>query len=211
MKSKRDLLKKSRLYLILDKKALKGKPVSAVINRIKNADFDVVQLRDKESKMQDTLKDAILIKNALANTSKLFIVNDYPQIARILDCDGVHLGQSDPKIKDVRKFLGRNKLIGISCHSLKQAREAEENGADYIGIGPVFKTPTKPKAKPVGLRLVREGAGSVSIPFFAIGNVKRNNIKELLAAGAKRVAVCRAILQADEPALAAKSIREALG
>lgn len=181
-----------------------------MINRLKKSDVDVIQLRDKESAMKVVLKDALLLKKALLNTSKIFIVNDYPQIARLADSDGVHLGQRDARIGAVKKLLGKGKIIGVSCHSLKQAKEAQKKGADYIGIGPVFRTPTKPEYRPVGLKLIRESADAIRIPSFAIGGVNRKNMPRLLAAGGKRIAVCRAILEEKNVELAANNIFKAL-
>lgn len=198
MKSKKELLKKSRLYAIIDKKTCGQKSLLEAADKIKSLGADIIQLRDKISDKAAILKDAYSLRRLLAKSKTLFIINDYLDIARITDADGIHLGQEDCSIKIARKILGKDKIIGLSCHSLKQAIEAQKQGADYIGIGPIFKTPTKPAAKPIGLKIIREIGRRLKIPFFAIGGIDKNNIKEVVACGAKRVAVTRAADQARD-------------
>lgn len=198
MKSKKELLKKSRLYLIIDKKTCGQKGLLEAATKIKNLAPDIIQLRDKISAKAAILKDAYSLRQLLAKSKTLFIINDYLDIARITDADGIHLGQEDCSIKLARKILGKDKIIGLSCHSLKQAIEAQKQGADYIGIGPIFKTPTKPATSPIGLKIIRKIGRKLKIPFFAIGGIDKNNIKKVVAFGAKRVAVTRAADQARD-------------
>ena len=122
----------------------------------------------------------------------------------------MHFGQGDLSLKLARQFLGPNKIIGISCHSLKQAIDAQNCGADYIGIGPIFPTSTKPGMKSVGLGLIKAVSKKIKIPFFAIGGIKRNNLDSVLSAGAKRVAICSAICKAKNINRELKRIREAI-
>lgn len=198
MKSKKKLLKKSRLYLIIDKKTCGQKSLLEAADKIKSLGADIIQLRDKISDKAAILKDAYSLRRLLAKSKTLFIINDYLDIARITDADGIHLGQEDCSIKIARKILGKDKIIGLSCHSLKQAIEAQKQGADYIGIGPIFKTPTKPATSPIGLKIIREIGRRLKIPFFAIGGIDKNNIKKVVAFGAKRIAVTRAADQARD-------------
>jgi thiamine-phosphate pyrophosphorylase len=195
MKSKKKLLKKSRLYLILDKKTCKGEPLGLVVNKIKDSKVDIIQLRDKRGNKYNVLKDAMRLNKIFKASGKILIINDYPEIAKIAGCDGVHLGQSDWPVKKARKLLGKNKIIGVSCHSLKQAKIAQSEGADYIGIGPVFATKTKPDYSPIGLSVLKALRGEIKIPYFAIGDIKEDNLKSVSGQGVKRVAVCRAILE----------------
>lgn len=155
-----------------------------------------MQLREKNSPKKTVLTDARRLKSLLKNSRTLFIVNDHVDIAKLIGADGVHLGQDDLPIKEARKILGKDKIIGISCHSLRQARDAQRNGADYIGIGPVFKTPAKPEYKPIGLGLLRTISKKVSIPFFAIGGIKKGNLLRVLSTGTSKVAVCREVCAA---------------
>ncbi len=142
--------------------------------------------------------------------SKLFIINDSLDIACACGADGVHLGQEDFPLKLARKILGKHKIIGISCHNLAQAIKAQRQGADYIGIGPIFKTPTKPEYKAIGLKVLRELKNIIKIPYFAIGNIDQSNIKEIIACKTKRIAVCRAILKAKDPEYAAEQLSSKL-
>ena len=210
MKSKKKLLKKSRLYLILDKKTCRNKPLTLIAARFKDSKVDIIQLRDKRSNRGSVLKAAMKLNKIFKATKKIFIINDYPDIAKIADCDGVHLGQGDWPVKKARKLLGRNKIIGVSCHNLKQAKKAQSEGADYIGIGPVFATKTKPDYLPIGLSVVNALKGRINIPYFAIGDIKKDNINSIVKQGAKRAAVCRAILEAKDYKKAARVIYTAL-
>lgn len=187
------MLKKSRVYVIIDKDTA-GKTcltdIAKKIAKAKTAAF-ITQYRDKNSKREDILKRALSLRKILPKEKTLFIINDYIDIAKISGCDGLHLGQKDLSIETARMILGKDKIIGISCHSLKQAKDAQRRGADYIGIGPVFSTPTKPDYKPIGLKEFKKIRQDIRIPFFAIGGINDKNIREVLNAGANRVAVCR--------------------
>lgn len=188
------MLKKCSLYVILDKEILGKRDLFDIANIIRDS-IQIIQLRDKVSTKKEILQDAFLLKKLLSRPRKLFIINDYLDIARIVDSEGLHLGQGDIPLKIARKFLGKDKIIGISCHNLKQALEAQSAGADYISIGPIFSTPTKPEYKPVGLNLFRRCKWRIKIPLFAIGGINTGNLKQVLSAGVERIAVCRAILQ----------------
>ncbi len=201
MKSRETLLKRSLLYLILDKSGYVRLPFDGV---------GVIQLRDKFSDKSHVLSLAIKLAKRLSKTKTLFIVNDYIDISIHSGADGVHLGQGDLPLKAARKILGKNKIIGISCHNLRQALKAQKEGADYIGIGPIYKTATKPGYKPIGLNILRQLKGKIKIPYFAIGNIHKGNIDEIIAAGARRIAVCRAILKANYPKRAAGQLFERL-
>lgn len=197
MKPKKDLLKKHRLYLIVDKKISCNRNIPAMVARIKDSGAGIIQLRDKQSKKESIIKDALLLRKALSNTKTLFIVNDYLDVAKILNCDGLHLGQEDSSLGIARKILGPNKIIGVSCHNLKQALKAQRDGADYIGFGPVFPTTTKPRIKKTtGLNLIKELKKKMKIPFFAIGGINKSNINKVLSSGTDKVAMCSAILKA---------------
>lgn len=194
MRLKKKPLEESYLYVIVDKKIGRNQPLSSIVKRIKYCGADIVQYRDKESKKEDILKNAFLLQKSLLNTECTFIINDYLDVAKIVNSDGIHLGQDDTPIEIARKVLGRNKIIGISCHNLKQALAAQKRGADYIAVGPVFATSTKPEYKPIGLSLIKELRTKINIPFFAVGGIELSNINKVIFSGAERVAICRAIL-----------------
>lgn len=211
MKSKKGLLKKSRLYIIVDKKACGRRSIIDAANKIKNKGYDIIQLRDKLSGKASVLKSALSLRELLLNTKNIFIINDFLDIAKIVDSDGIHLGQDDLSIETARIILGTDKIIGISCHNLKQALDAQNKGANYISIGPIFKTPTKPKiSKTLGLDIIKEIKKKIRIPFFVIGGINLKNINQVLSKGAKRVAVCSAICQAKNISSAVKRLSEAI-
>jgi len=210
MNLKKKLLKESRLYVIVDKKVSGRRPIFNIVSKIKDFGADIIQLRDKESKKESILKEAYRLRKLLTNTRTLFIINDCIDIAKLVDSDGIHLGQNDLPLETARQLLGKDKIIGISCHNLNQAIEAQRNGADYISIGPVFSTPTKPEYKAVGLDLIRKVKKAVHIPFFIIGGINENNINDILSLGIKRAAICRAICRAKDMPFAIKKFSKIL-
>lgn len=169
-----------------------------------------MQLRDK------TLSDADLTdlaRRLLVLTRPAgvpLIINDRIEVARRSGADGVHLGQADGPLEPARRSLGERALIGRSTHSPEQGRAAELEGFDYIGVGPVYATPTKPSYHPVGLDYVRWAAEHLEVPFVAIGGIDATNVAQVRQAGARAVAVVRAVLGAGEPDRAARSIKEVL-
>lgn len=198
MKSRKSLLKKSQLYLILDRQILGKRSLEDIYSILSNQKIDLVQLRDKESTKEELLKFALKLSRYLTKINKLFIINDSVDVACACGAAGVHLGQNDLGLKLARRILGKDKIIGISCHNLAQAQKAQEDGADYIGIGPVFKTATKPGYKAIGLKVLKELNNKIKIPYFAIGGINIKNIKKITACKAKRIAVCRQILEAKD-------------
>lgn len=193
MKLRKKLLEESRLYIIIDKKACGRRSLIDMAPKLKGPYCVIAQLRDKHSDKGSILRDAVRLRKLFLNTKTIFIINDYLDIAKMADADGIHLGQCDSSIETARKILGDDKIIGISCHSLKQALVAQDKGADYISVGPIFSTPTKPEYKAVGLDLIKKCKEKIKSPFFVIGGINKNNINRVLSAGARRIAMCRAI------------------
>jgi thiamine-phosphate pyrophosphorylase len=152
----------------------------------------IVQYRDKNSTRKEILETAGKIREITRDFNSLFIVNDYLDIALICGADGVHLGQDDVPIRRAREITPDGFIIGVSTHSLEQAIEAEKAGADYIGVGPVFATPTKENYAPIGLSVVKEVIKSVNIPVVAIGGIDIDSIEELVEIGVRNVAMVRA-------------------
>lgn len=210
MKLKKNLLRSSYLYVIADKNICWEKSLSEITCQAIKGNADIIQLRDKASPKGEVLKMSRILRKLLLKKNKLFIINDYVDIAKILDADGVHLGQNDIPIEIAREILGKDKIIGISCHSLKEAVEAEAAQADYIGIGPVFKTSTKPQIKPIGLGILMAVRNRIKIPAFAIGGINLHNINQVLSAGARRVSICSAICAKKNVFAAAKNFSEIL-
>ncbi len=149
---------------------------------------DMIQLRDKKCTKRAILDKAKSLRELTRRYGVPFIVNDHIDIALAVDADGVHLGQDDLPIAEARRIVGPDKIIGISTHRIEEAREAEREGADYIGVGPVFPTTSKEDAvAPVSTSYVREVAAEIRIPFVAIGGIKLHNVMEVLQAGATRI------------------------
>jgi len=140
------------IYLILDRPSFSGFSLKKIINLTAGKEIGLLQLRDKLSAKADVLKFAIRLAKHLALTETLFIVNDYLDVAVASGADGLHLGQGDLSLKRARKILGKDKIIGLTCHNLAQALDAQKAGADYIGIGPLYATPTKPGCAGIGLK-----------------------------------------------------------
>ena len=203
---KKNLLKRSGIYLVTDKKALKGKDVVSIITTSLKAGIDIIQFRDKEASDKEFLETGRKIKDLARKKKALFIVDDRVDLALALDSDGVHLGQDDMPVEIARKILGRKKIIGLSTHSIPQIRKAAKEKVDYISVGPVFSTPTKPDYKEVGLKLIRFAKKEVKIPFVAIGGINESNIRSVVLAGAGRVAIVRAILSKKDSYKAMKNL-----
>ncbi len=194
---RRAALAGARLYLICDIAALDRAPLDLV---------DVLQLRAKDAARPAILDAARAARARCAAAGVLLIVNDDPRLARAAGADGVHLGQDDMPVPAARTIVGPDLLIGLSTHTPAQVDAAR--GVDYIGVGPVHATPTKPGRPAVGLALVRYAAAHARVPFFAIGGIDPGNVASVRAAGARRVAVVRAIAAAPDPAAAARLLRE---
>jgi len=156
-----------------------------------------VQYRDKERSRRDIYEESIRLTDMAKKFGAVLIINDHPDIALAAGADGVHLGQDDLPAKEARKIIGKSRIIGVSTHSVKQARDAERDGADYIGFGPVFYTMTKDAGRPKGIEMLREIKRQVRIPVVAIGGITAENIGPVLEAGADAVAVSSAILRGD--------------
>jgi thiamine-phosphate pyrophosphorylase len=196
----RTTLAAARLYLIADAAALDRAGLAAVAGGV-----TIVQLRDRGRELAKTR--ALALRERFRDAGALFIVNDDPVLAAAIDADGVHLGQDDMAVERAREIVGPEALIGLSTHSTAQIDAAR--GVDYIGVGPVWATPTKPGYAPVGLELVRYASEHAGVPFFAIGGIDAANAGKVFAAGAQRLAVVRAISQASDPRAAAAALLEA--
>jgi thiamine-phosphate pyrophosphorylase len=167
---------------------------------------EIVQLRAKDQTDADVLAAARRFKAACDEHDALLIVNDRPDLAVEAGADGVHVGQDDMRVGRAREIVGPERIIGLSTHTPAQVDGAES--VDYIGVGPVNATPTKPGRPAVGLDLVRYASAHARVPFFAIGGIDRSNIAAVRAAGAERVAVVRAIVDAVDPEAAARALIE---
>ena len=202
-------LERARLYLIIDA-APGGRPAGRVLEPALAAGVDIVQLRDKAADDETLLAAAHAFRRLCDRHGALLIVNDRPDLALRAGADGVHVGQEDSDLSAVRSLVGDELLVGISTHSPAQVDAACESPADYLGVGPVHETPTKPRRVAVGLDLVRYAAATAAKPFFAIGGIDVERAPAVAAAGATRLAVVRAVRDASDPGAAAAALRRAV-
>ena len=193
------------LYGIIDRQSIGLKSLERIAKECLRSGIRIIQYRDKSQDIRDFYQNARLLKKIIADKA-LFIINDRADIARLVDSDGLHLGQDDLPIEAARRIIGRDKIIGKSCHSLKQAILAQKEGADYISIGPIFTTPTKPDYPVVGLALLKSAIEKIKIPVTAIGGIDKTNIGRVRASGARIIAVVRAICQARNIPRAVKEL-----
>jgi thiamine-phosphate pyrophosphorylase len=170
----------------------------------------IIQVREKKISDRELVTYGRLVREWTARAGALFIMNDRPDLAVLTDADGVHVGQEELPVREARRIVGPTRLVGLSTHSLEQARQAVLDGADYIGVGPVFSSTTKAFERLAGLDLVRQVAAEISVPAYAIGGIGLENVDEVLSAGARRIAVSSAICGAADPGEAARALRAKL-
>ncbi|MFB9278911.1 thiamine phosphate synthase [Cohnella cellulosilytica] len=188
-----------KLYVITGENYHPGRGMMEVMEAALRGGADIVQLRDKTSPKRELIEKARRLKELTAKYGVPLIVNDHPDVALAADADGVHLGQDDLPIEVARELLGPRRIIGISTHRIEQARAAERAGADYIGVGPVYPTGTKPGRQAVTTAYVAQAAAEIRIPFVAIGGITETNAEEVLRAGARRLCAVSAIVGRDNP------------
>ena len=195
---KKKLLKKSRLYIILDKATCRNdKNIIKIANQIEKGSVDIVQLRYKSDNIKKIVSIGKKLQPIIKRKNGLFIINDRPDVALASNADGVHLGQDDISPEVARKVLGKRKILGLSCHSLEQALKAQKDpNIDYIGIGPIFSTALKPNCKAISQKIIPKINKRITKPFFVIGGINLKNMKDILQAGGKRISLCRAICEA---------------
>lgn len=202
-------LEAARLYLVTGGRDA-GEDLRGFLDAVLGAGVDVIQLREKELEAGPILERAEIFREACDRYGVPFIVNDRADLAFAAGADGVHLGQDDLPVGAARHLLGRSAIIGRSTHDPVQLRRAMGEGVDYIAVGPVHETPTKPGRPAAGIGLVRLAAAEATLPWFAIGGIDRSNIAAVRKAGAKRVVVVRAVTLAVDPAAAVRDLRDRL-
>lgn len=202
MDALRSRLSRARLYLVC------GAPTDDLLEASLQGGVDIVQLRCKDAAEAEIVSAASRVAAACRRHGALFILNDRPELVQATGADGVHVGQDDVSVAAARERVGAHRLVGLSTHTPDQVDAAGD--ADYIGVGPVHATPTKPGRPAVGLGLVSHAAAHSRVPFFAIGGIAPGNIAAVTAAGARRVAVVRALTDSPDPELTARELRAAL-
>ena len=203
-------LARARLYAILDLGYVERTRAEAVTQELLFGGADLIQLRGKNENIETLTRLAEKLHRLTSRDGIPLIINDHPEIAREILLEGLHLGQDDLAIAAAREIVRRECWIGKSTHNLAQASAALEEGADYIGFGPLFATPTKPDYSPIGTDDLQRVHELVRLPIFCIGGIKPHNLPAVLAAGAKRVVIVSGLLQTKDVAGATRAAKELL-
>jgi thiamine-phosphate pyrophosphorylase len=199
-----------RLYVLITESVCK-RPWLEVAQESIAGGADCVQLREKSLESGELLSRAKQLVTLCRQHNALCIINDRPDIAILSGADGVHVGQTDPPAREVRKVIGAGKILGVSTHTIGQGKQAVRDGADYIGVGPFFRSGTKTRDFIAGPDYARQVAKEISIPAVAIAGITGENVDEVLASGLKAVAVTAAVAGCDDPRAAARRLKEKLG
>ena len=207
--TKDDIRKAMLLYAVTDQSWLKeGQTLLSVCEEVLSNGATFLQIREKDLDAASFEAEAAKLKELCARCNVPYVVNDSVEIALAIEADGVHVGQSDIKGRDIRSIIGADKILGISAGTVEEAINAEAAGADYIGVGAVFGTGTKKNARNMTIERLKEICRAVSIPVVAIGGINANNLMELSHSGVDGVAVVSAIFAADEPGKATARLLE---
>jgi thiamine-phosphate diphosphorylase len=202
---RRERLRTARLYFVCDARP-EGASPEALLRAALGGGVDIVQLREKELSRTEIERSASTYRRICDTFSALFIVNDDPELARACDADGVHVGKPD-EVAPARALLGPDAIIGLSTHGDAEVDAAAALPVDYIAVGPIWETPTKPGRAAIGLEPVTHAAAHATQPFFGIGGVDPGNAAQVVEAGAERLCVVRSIRDADDPGAAAAALR----
>jgi thiamine-phosphate pyrophosphorylase len=202
---RRQRLRDARLYFVADRvgmdRALEGALAGGA---------DLFQLRDKDASDDELVAAAERARERCHAAGALFLLNDRPDLAVTCGADGVHVGQDDMPVGRARELVGDAALVGLSTHSVQQAQAGCRSGADYIAVGPVHATPTKEGRPAIGVEPIRYAAAHVEVPWFAIGGIDAETVDDVVRAGARRVVVVRALVEADDPEATARALRASL-
>lgn len=202
-------LQEQRLYLLVTgEHCLLG--IEAVVKQALDAGVRLFQLREKTLVDRELVHQARRLREWTRAGGALLIINDRPDIAALSDADGVHIGQDELSVADARSIIGPDRLVGVSTHSIEQARQAVIDGADYLGVGPTFPSNTKSFRDFPGLKFISSVAAEIRLPWFAIGGIDNRNLDDAIRAGATRVAVSAGICRAMSPGETARGLMTAL-
>jgi thiamine-phosphate pyrophosphorylase len=199
------------LYLVTDRRLSRGRTTLEIVQAAVRGGVTCVQLREKNCSTREFVREALAVRDFLKASGVPLIINDRLDVAMAVGADGVHLGQTDMPLEMARAIVGDGMCIGISAESLENALAAERGGADYIGVSPIYDTPTKTDtAPPLGLEGLRDIRAAVGIPLVAIGGLKRDNAAEVVRNGADGIAVVSAIVAAEDPEKASRDLLEVI-
>lgn len=206
---RRQRLRWARLYFVCE--ALPGgRDPEALLNATMASGAGLIELRDRELPRAAIERSGQTFRRLADTYSALFIVNDDPYLAMELNADGVHVGQDDMDPAEARRIVGPNAIVGLSTHSREQIEAAGSQPVDYISVGPIWETPTKEGRPATGLELIQTAAEIAPVPWFAIGGIDPTNVGQVVAAGAERICVVRAIRDAGDPRAATSALFDAV-
>jgi thiamine-phosphate pyrophosphorylase len=212
LEERRERLEGARLYFVCEARP-GGRDAEAIFRAALDGGADLIQLREKSLTDEELVAAAARFRALAGRHGALFILNDRPDLVEACGADGAHVGQGDVPVAEARRSLPADALLGLSTHSREQIEEAHELGHDgpsYISVGPIWETPTKEGRPGTGLELIDTAARIARLPWFAIGGIDTENVGEVVASGARRIVVVRAIRDAEDPGSAAGSLREAV-
>jgi thiamine-phosphate pyrophosphorylase len=201
---RRERLARSRLYVVTDARRARG-DLEEFLESILGAGADIVQLREKDAEGGDLLRWGTVFREAASRHGALFVINDRADVAVAVDADGVHVGQGDLTPDITRRLVGPDMIIGLSTHTEDELYRASRH-ADYVSVGPVHATPTKPGRPAAGVALVRQAARGETRPWFAIGGINAETLGQVIRAGARRTVVVRAVTEAPDPAVVVREL-----
>jgi thiamine-phosphate pyrophosphorylase len=204
-------LSECRLYGIVDLGYAERADAARIVEQMIEGGIDLIQIRGKNKSIGELVDLAAELHELASTSSTPVIVNDHAEVAARVPIEGVHVGQDDDSIEIARQKAARDILIGKSTHSLEQARAAQREGADYIGFGPIFATPTKPEYAPAGLENIRRLHTELDLPIFCIGGINIDNLQSVIDAGAKRVVMVSALIKAHNLVDYARCATDMLG
>jgi len=203
-------LSSARLYAIVDTGYVEPNRIPFITGQLVLGGVDLIQLRAKKLPLAAIAQLGKTMRSLIPSDGPIFILNDHPQLVSEIGADGIHVGQDDLSVAEARRQAGAEAIVGKSTHSLDQAIAAEKEGADYIGVGPIYATLTKPDYVPVGPALIGQVSAAVRVPQFCIGGINERTLPEVLAAGARRVVIVSALLQSSDIPAYCQRVRQRL-
>lgn len=189
-----------RLYIVTDRVAARNRPLELIVEQVIRGGATIVQLREKETSEEEMIATGRRLHAITRKYNVPLVVNDNIRVTLAIDAEGLHIGQGDMSVRQARRRLGSHKILGVSAKSVEEALTAQQDGADYLGVGPIFETRTKKDAgEPIGIKTLSEIVKEVDIPVVAIGGIRTENVASVMRAGASGIAVISAIMGAKDP------------
>jgi len=208
--NKKKVLHKTQLYVIADPGLCLNRDLIELVSLTIEGGAQMIQFRDKKSSDKEFLEKTLEIHKITQRKKTPLIINDRVDITKLIDAEGVHLGEEDLPLKEARRILGSKKIIGASAYDIQTAKLKEKEGADYVGLGPVFETSSKLIEKAIGVEIIREANRVLNIPFFPIGGINLCNLEQIVFTGVRRIAVISAIFESENVKTATQELLKKL-